>query len=264
MRYHHLPMNQAELWLILPAYNEAEALPPLLAELATVRAEAWPDLNVLVVNDGSRDGTADVVVRFGRSWVHLIQHPRNLGLAQAMRTGLQAALAHASPAGLIASMDADNSHQPQELTRMLDKLNTGLDLVIASRFQPGARMMGIPLSRRLFSLGVSLLFRLFTPIPGVRDYSCGYRLYRADALRRATAQWGDELITEQGFACMTEILLKLSLLPGLRFGETPMLLRYDRKPGPTKMNVRQNIQDMWRLMWRHRRRAQRPPARTNE
>ena len=237
--------------LLLPAYNEQEALPPLLEAIAAARA-SLPNLTVIVIDDGSQDNTAQVVRDFNQDSVKLIQHPHNMGLAQAMRTGIAAALEASPPDGLIASMDADNSHQPHELALMIRKLNTGLDVIIASRFQPGAKMAGIPPHRQLFSWGVSILFQTFTPIPGVRDFSCGYRLYRATALRRAVDRWGDQLITEQGFACMTEILLKLSLLPGLKFGETPMDLRYDRKPGATKMNVWQNIQDMWRLMWQHR------------
>jgi dolichol-phosphate mannosyltransferase len=245
-------MPDTPIILILPAYNEQEALPPLLAAVAEARATLLPNLSAIVVDDGSRDNTAQIVRNFNAGWVKLVPHPRNMGLAQAMRTGIAAALEAAPPDGLIASMDADNSHQPHELVLMLEKLNTGLDVVIASRFCPGAKMEGIPPHRQLFSGGVSVLFQTFTPIPGVRDFSCGYRLYRATALRRAVDRWGDGLITEQGFACMTEILLKLSLLPGLKFGETPMDLRYDRKPGPTKMKLWQNIGDMWRLMWRHR------------
>ena len=245
-----------DILLILPAYNEEAALPPLLEAIAETRNAALPGLRALVVDDGSRDATAAAVRAFaarpGHEWVGLIEHPRNAGLAQAMRTGISAALAAVPPDGLIASMDADNSHQPRELAQMLEKLHTGLDVVIASRFQPGARMTGIPPHRQLFSWGVSVLFQLFTPIPGVRDYSCGYRLYRASLLRRAAERWGDRLITEQGFACMTEILLKLALLPGVRFGETPLDLRYDRKPGPTKMKVWRNVGDMLRLIWRHR------------
>ncbi len=238
--------------LILPAYNEAEALPPLLAAIAATRASALPNLSVIVIDDGSTDKTAQVARDFGEDWVKVIQHPHNMGLAQAMRTGLAAALETAPPDGLIACMDADNSHQPHELALMLEKLNAGLDVVIASRFQPGAKMAGIPPQRQLFSWSVSVLFQILAPVPGVRDFSCGYRLYRANALRRAVAVWKDQFITEQGFACMTEILLKLSLLPGLKFGETPMDLRYDRKPGATKMKVGQNIRDMFVLMWRHR------------
>lgn len=245
-------MAAAPVTLLLPAYNEQEALPPLLAAIAETRAKALPNLNVIVVDDGSKDNTAQTVCDFNQPWVNLVQHSHNMGLAQAMRTGISAALQAAPPDGLIATMDADNSHQPRELSLMLERLNTGLDVVIASRFQPGAKMAGIPPHRQLFSWGVSVLFQIFAPISGVRDFSCGYRLYRAAALRRAVDRWGDHFITEQGFACMTEILLKLSLLPGLKFGETPMDLRYDRKPGRTKMKVWQNIKDMLALMWRHR------------
>ncbi len=248
------PKNEipTSLVLILPAYNEQEALPPLLDAIATVHADSLPNLNVIVVDDGSQDNTAQVVRNFNRDWVKLVQHPQNMGLAQAMRTGIATALAAAPAEGLVACMDADNSHQPHELALMLAKLDTGFDVVIGSRFQPGAKTQGIPPHRQLFSWGVSMLFQTFTPIHGVHDFSCGYRLYRASALRCAVDKWGDQLITEQGFACMTELLLKLSLLPGLKFGETPMDLRYDRKPGPTKMKVWRNIRDMFALMWRHR------------
>lgn len=237
--------------LILPAFNEAEALPPLLAAVARARP-ALPGLTAIVIDDGSQDATAEVVRSFNQPWTRLVQHPRNLGLAQAMRTGFAAALEAAPPDGLVASMDADNSHQPHELALMIAKLNSGLDVVIASRFQRGAKMRGIPPHRQLFSNSLSLMFQILAPIPGVRDYSCGYRLYRVATLRRAVDRWGNRFITEQGFACMTEILLKLSLLPGLKFGETPMDLRYDRKPGPSKMKVWQNIKDTLALVWRHR------------
>lgn len=246
-------MSNQPIILFLPAYNEEEALPPLLAAVATTRA-TLPNLSVIVIDDGSQDKTAQVVQDFNQTWAKLIQHPRNMGLAQAMRTGFGAALDSLPADGLIASMDADNSHQPHELALMLEKLDTGLDVVIASRFQPGAKMEGIPPHRQLFSNTLSLMFQILAPIRGVKDYSCGFRLYRATALRRALDRWGtiEHFITEQGFACMTEILLKLSLLPDLKFGETPMDLRYDRKPGPSKMKVWQNIKDTLALIWRHR------------
>jgi dolichol-phosphate mannosyltransferase len=244
-------MISTSIWMILPALNEQEALPPLLQAVAETRA-VLPNLNVIVIDDGSQDHTAQIVRDFNQPWIRLIQHPRNLGLAQGMRTGLAAALQAAPADGLIASMDADNTHQPKELSLMLAKLNSGFDVVIGSRFEPGAKMQGIPAHRQLFSNTLSLMFQILAHIRGVKDYSCGYRLYRATALRLAVARWGDRFITEQGFACMTEILLKLSLLPGLKFAETPMDLRYDRKPGQSKMNVSQNIRDTLKLIWRYR------------
>lgn len=244
-------MSSPSITLILPAFNEEAALPPLLAAAAAAR-QTLPGLTVIVIDDGSQDKTADVVRSFNQPWIKLVQHPHNQGLAQGMRTGFATALASAPSDGLVATMDSDNTHQPSELVLMLNKLDQGYDVVIASRFQPGAKMEGIPPHRQLFSNTLSLMFQILAPIRGVKDYSCGYRLYRASALRQAVDHWGERFITERGFACMTEILLKLSLLPGLKFAETPMDLRYDRKPGASKMNVGQNIRDTLLLIWRYR------------
>jgi dolichol-phosphate mannosyltransferase len=90
-------------------------------------------------------------------------------------------------------------------------------------------------------------------VKGIRDYSCGFRAYRATTLRAAYAHYGDKgFVTEQGFACMVEILLQLNRLGGVRFAEVPFILRYDLKPTPTKMNVLRTIQDTLRLALRHR------------
>ncbi|HKZ69992.1 MAG TPA: glycosyltransferase family 2 protein, partial [Anaerolineales bacterium] len=87
--------------LLLPAYNEQEALPPLLEAIAAARA-SLPNLTVIVIDDGSQDNTAQVVRDFNQDSVKLIQHPHNMGLAQAMRTGIAAALEASPPDGLIA------------------------------------------------------------------------------------------------------------------------------------------------------------------
>ncbi len=256
-------MHKTTLWVVLPAYNEEAALPPLLAAFDEVRTNMLPNLHILVIDDGSQDRTAGVVREFAQNakWVELLQHPQNMGLAAAMRTGLAAAAARAtSEIDLVVTMDADNTHRPAEIPNMIDLIEEGLDIVIASRFRRGAKMYGIPPHRQLFSLGVSVLFSTLAPISGVRDFSCGYRVYRVIILQRGLQLWQDQFITEQGFACMTEILYKLSDIPAVRIGETPMVLRYDRKPTATKMPVWQNIKDMFRLLRTYRRRPPTPPG----
>jgi dolichol-phosphate mannosyltransferase len=136
---------------------------------------------------------------------------------------------------------------------MIARLDEGYDVVIASRYQHGSQWYGIPPHRQLFSLGVRLLLGFMLPLRGVRDYSCGYRAYRAEVLQRAADYWGDAFITEQGFACMVEILSRLKRLePPVRFAEIPMVLHYDLKPGPTKMPIRQTILDTLKLGLRYR------------
>lgn len=239
---------------VLPAYNEEEALPPLLDALAAVRASALPDLRVIVVDDGSADSTAEVVRRYGEAnpWVRLVKHERNSGLSEAIQTGFHAALEDADPDDIVITLDADNTQPPDTIPAMLAKLDAGRDVVIASRFQRGAEVHGVPAMRRVYSRAMSVLFQLVFPIRGVRDYSCGYRAYRAATLQQAYNTYGDGFINEQGFACMVEILFQLDKLPGTRFGEVPFILHYDWKPTETKMRVGSTIADTLRVAMRYR------------
>ena len=119
---------------------------------------------------------------------------------------------------------------------MVRMIQEGHDVVIASRYQPGARICGVPRQRLLTSWCASWLFRLLFPIRGVRDFTCGYRAYRAATLHQALAAYGDRFIQLSGFQAMVDILLKLRRLPVI-CGEVPMILRYDLKKGASKMRV---------------------------
>jgi dolichol-phosphate mannosyltransferase len=238
----------------LPAYDEALALPLLLESISQVRQASLPDLWVIVVDDGSEDSTAQVVQAQAkaRPWISLVRHERNMGLSQAIQTGFQAALKEAGPGDVIVTLDADNTQPPDTIPAMLNRLAGGCDVVVASRFQPGAQVFGVPPVRRFYSRVMGILFRVVFGVRGLRDFSCGFRAYRAEVLSRAYEHYGAAFITERGFACMVEILLQLNDLGGVRFGEVPFTLRYDLKPTPTKMNVRKTIADTLRLAVRHR------------
>ncbi len=238
--------------VVLPAFNEAEALTPLLSRLSMVSIGHFrSSISVVVVDDGSTDGTAQQAAGSGELQIEVIVHDHNRGLNEALKTGLLAALQQASDDDIIVTMDADDTHTPGLISRMAMLIEEGNDIVIASRYVPGARVIGVSASRQLLSLGASLLFRLVFPIPGVRDYTCGYRAYRARLVREAFSRWGEDLISEPGFSCMVDILLKLHRLNAI-VTEVPMILRYDRKPGKSKMNVRKTIQMTLSLLLRRR------------
>lgn len=219
----------------------------------TALEKRLPQMRTLVIDDGSDDGTGDLVQTRQTDWLRLVRHAHNMGLSQAIQTGFAEALADATPDDVIVTMDADNTHDPAQVEGMAALLDAGHDVIIASRFRRGSEWYGIPPHRQLFSLGVRILFWLMLPVRGVRDYSSGYRAYRAAALTRAYERWGDDFITEKGFACMAEILFRLSRLrPRVHFAEVPLILHYDFKPGPTKMPVRQTIVDTLKLGVRYR------------
>jgi dolichol-phosphate mannosyltransferase len=130
---------------------------------------------------------------------------------------------------------------------MVRGIREGHDVVIASRFRPGARILGVPLYRRLLSRGASWVFRLAFPTPGVRDFTSGYRAYRAELLRRAFETYGEQFFTESGFACAVDILLKLRGL-GASMHELPLVLRYDFKYSISKMYVMRTLSQTLRLL----------------
>lgn len=223
--------------VVLPAYNEAVSLPRLLRRLAAERGAA---VRVLVIDDGSTDGTAAAAERLAAELPGLtvLRHPGNRGLGGALRTGWQAALAAGLPDdGAVVTMDADDTHDPAVIAQLLQLLRQGHDVAIASRFARGGGEVGLSPARRALSLGARVFLSLVRHIPGVSDYTCGYRAYRAGALRQAFAVYGpDGLITAPGFACTAEVLLKLAAL-GARCAEAPLVLHYEQKAGRSKMRI---------------------------
>ncbi len=229
------------IFVVLPAYNEAANLGSVLVSLGTAAAEAGMEYRAVVVNDGSTDATADVVrAHRGPLPVTLIEHACNQGLGAAIRTGLLSAVDLAGDEDVIVTMDADDTHTTSTIAAMVAEVDRGCDVVIASRYRPGAAVIGVPPARRFLSYAASLLFRVVFPIRGVRDFTCGYRAYRAPVLRNAALRYRHEFINQEGFQCMVDILLKLSRMR-LRFGEVPLVLRYDRKEGKSKMRVVRTI-----------------------
>ena len=233
--------------VLLPAYNEAKALPHLLLRLAAVHL-VLRNLEVVVVDDGSRDDTAKVVREFAatHAWVRLIDHDRNRGLGAAMRTGIAFALEELNDGDALVALDADNTHDPTLLLDMLDRLTAGYDVIIASRFAAGGREVGLAPHRQLLSRGASWLMRCTCPVPGVKDYSCGYRAYKVGALRRMSRSFPD-LVSSVNFDCMAQILLQLATV-GARCTEVGMVLRYDLKGGASKMKVWRTVKGYFRLM----------------
>lgn len=237
------------IWIVLPAFNEAAGLPALLEAVEDLgrRLAESTALRVVVVDDGSTDGTASVAGGFAdRLPLEVVVHPQNQGLAAAIRTGLEHACRQAPADAVIVTMDADNTHRPEQIPAMARAIADGAEVVIASRYVHGARQAGVPAHRALLSAGVGWLLRLRFGLPGVRDYSCGFRAYRAALLQRAMAAYGSGLIEARGFVVMTEILIKLAPFRP-RIVEVPLDLRYDRKVGASKMPAARTILGYLRL-----------------
>lgn len=238
--------------VVLPAFNEEARIGALLDRIDDAMDEARLDYAVVVVDDASRDRTRAIVEDRSRDMpIRVVPHAVNQGLGAAIRDGLMEAMQRVSGDDVVVTMDADDTHTPALILRMVRMIREGHDVVVASRYREGSRSIGVPRSRRLLSYGGSLLLRLVFPIPGVRDYTCGFRAYRASALHEALDRYHKHFLDQDGFEVMLDILLKLRHMK-LIFGEVPFILRYDVKEGGTKMDVPRTIRRTLSLMVRRR------------
>lgn len=229
----------APIRVVLPAFNEEKDLPRLLDRLQASLDAVGRQYEIIVVDDGSKDRTAEIAQEAAmRMPVRLVRHAVNQGLGRAMQTGLSVA---ADLGGVVVTMDADNSHDPRYIAEMVAVLEReSVGLVIASRFRPGSQVQGVPWHRRMLSWGCFLAMKLALPYKGVRDYSTGFRAYSPAAIRALVEKYGDRLVEVSGFACMLEILAKLRTV-GASAKEIPYTLRYDEKLGVSKLRIMRTL-----------------------
>jgi dolichol-phosphate mannosyltransferase len=230
--------------VIIPTYDERENVGSIVGR---VRASV-PDADVLIVDDNSPDGTgelADALAATDAS-VHVLHRTGKDGLGAAYRAGMQWAL----DAGyeVVVEMDADGSHQPEQLPRLLEavrspELPTGADVVLGSRWVDGGGVVNWPARRRLISRGGSTYSRLALGLP-IRDVTGGYRAFTADALRRLHF----DRTESQGY-CFQIDMTRRAYDAGLRIVEVPITF-VERERGASKMGGGIVVEAMLRVtLW---------------
>ncbi len=238
--------------VIVPTFNELTTLRPIVSR---IRASV-PEVDVLIADDNSPDGTGDVADSLAETddHVHVMHRLGKEGLGAAYLAGFGWAL----QAGydVVVEMDADGSHQPEQLPRLLDALRSA-DLVLGSRWVPGGDTENWPTSRKLISKGGSAYTRIMLGVP-IKDATGGYRAFRADTLR------GLDLheVASQGYCFQIDLAWR-ALQRGLRVVEVPITF-VERTSGTSKMDRKIVIEALWRVTaWgvddkvtRIRRRAQ--------
>ncbi len=210
---------------IIPTYNEIESLPRTLDRLRAVA----PATDVLVVDDNSPDGTgaaADAVAA-ADSAVHVLHRQGKEGLGAAYIAGFRWGL----DAGydVLVEMDADGSHQPEELQRLLDALDRGADMVKGSRWIRGGKVVNWPLHRKLLSLGGSLYSRILLGVQ-VKDITGGFNAFRAETLKKIDL----ESVESVGYCFQVDLTWK-TLKAGLDVREVPITF-VEREFGDSKMS----------------------------
>jgi dolichol-phosphate mannosyltransferase len=215
--------------VVLPMYNEQDNVWPLVSRLAAVRRPSLPGLRAIAVDDGSRDGTAERLADARRAFPFLlvVTHPGNRGFAAAIRTGIATALAQRDPpVDVIACMDSDLTHEPEDLPRLLAPIARGqADFVLGSRYVAGGGMHGVPWERRAISVVGNGVGRALLGVPAA-DLTSGFRAARSDVYRAIR-------LVESGFGIQLEGAVKAQRA-GFRVAEVPITLGV-RKHGYSKM-----------------------------
>ncbi|HEY8308974.1 MAG TPA: glycosyltransferase [Gemmatimonadaceae bacterium] len=225
-----------KLIVLLPVFNEELGIGNLLDRIRALEVDGF-ELTVVAGDDGSRDGTAQILARYtGAMPLQVITHPMNRGLGETVRDLFERAAALVDDDDVVVRLDADDTHDPAVIPAMIARIDEGADVVVASRFSDGGGQLGVYGTRRFLSSWANLLMKLVFPIPGLREYTCGFRAYRGSTLRRAIDVFGNDFIQLKGlgFTSTLEKLVKLRLL-GARFEEVPFVLRYDLKASESKM-----------------------------
>jgi dolichol-phosphate mannosyltransferase len=234
---------------VIPAYNEAENVPRLLADLAPVARNLGA--RVIFVDDGSTDGTAEVIRAHARD-LHfaIVTHTVNRGLGTAINTGIRAALGESSDDDAIVTLEADTTSDLADLPMMLEKFDAGADIVLASVYAPGGEIIGVAGWRLAASKSVSNTFRYLGGLRQIHTLSSLYRVYRAGTLRRAADTYGYLLVREPGFAANVELLLKL-YNAGATVTEVPTINDWRTRTGVSKMQLKPTVIAYGRLMAAH-------------
>ncbi len=230
--------------VIIPTYNEIENIATVLEMVIGQPGQ----LDVLVIDDGSPDGTADLIRQSQTHFpnrIHLLEREGKQGLGTAYRLGFRFALDHGY--NYICEMDADLSHNPDDLPRLIAPVREGhADLAIGSRYIHGVRVIDWPLSRLILSYGAGIYTRLITRLP-VQDVTAGFKCYH----RRVLESIDLDRVKSNGYSFQVEMKYK-AWKKGFRIVEIPTIFT-ERTEGHSKMSkaiVREAAFKVWELRFR--------------
>ncbi len=227
--------NLKKIWVVIPTYNEADNIRALLNQLL----ELSLPLEILVVDDDSPDGTADIVESMNNPRARVLRRTGDRGYGNAVLDGFRQALKE--KADLIVGMDADFSHDPQAIPELIQATHEA-DVAIGSRYCPDGGTINWPVHRIALSRFANRYVRLILGIPA-SDSTSGFRCYRREIVEKLDL----ERIRSEGYSFLVELLYR-SWLAGARITEVPILFR-DRLLGKSKINSKEIYRSIFMVLW---------------
>ena len=222
--------------IVMPTYNERQNIEIMAGRIR----ESTPDADLLVVDDNSPDGTGDLAEKLAEAdpHVHVMHRTEKAGLGKAYLAGFTWALERGYD--VIVEMDADGSHRPEDLPRLLAAVADGADGVIGSRWVPGGKVVNWPKKREVLSRGANIYTRVMIGF-SVKDATGGYRAYKASTLRRIDLS----NVESTGYSFQVDITVRI-IKAGLRIVEVPITF-VEREHGASKMSNSIIMEAFWRV-----------------
>jgi dolichol-phosphate mannosyltransferase len=224
---------------IIPTYNEADNVGRLIVELIVIDK----DLDLLFIDDNSPDGTALIIKKAQEDYkgrIHLIEREGKLGLGSAYVAGFEFALKHDYE--FICEMDADFSHDPQDLPKLIEAVQQNeTDVAIGSRYHNGISIINWPLSRLILSYSANLYARIITGLP-VKDTTAGFKCFRRSVIESIPLN----RIKSNGYAFQIEMHYR-AWVRGFRLKEVSIIFR-ERQIGVSKMSKSIIFEAVW-MVW---------------
>lgn len=221
---------------IIPTYNELESLPLTVGRLRS----AVPDSDVLIVDDNSPDGTGELADKMSAedASIHVLHRTGKDGLGAAYIAGFEWALAR--DYDVLVEMDADGSHMPEQLPRLLEASEAGADLVIGSRWVKGGEVVNWPLLRKIISRGGSFYSRTMLGLP-LRDITAGYRAFKRETLEAIDF----DAVESRGYGFQVDMTFRVAILRK-KIVEVPVTF-VERELGASKMSGNIVVEAMWNV-----------------
>lgn len=226
--------------VLLPVYNEAESIYDLLENYSNF-FEQYPIAHcIYIVDDNSIDNTdfyiKNAIENFKNLVVISIKNDKNIGLAEILKKNIIKIVSESEENDVLITMDGDNTHDPFLITSMLSEIEQGSDIVIASRYRIGSKIIGLSRTRIFLSNAARFLYKMVWKIEGVRDYTSNYRAYKKSILECLLTDMPNDFITEKNFSAVGELLKNLEKYSP-KISEVPMVLNYSNKKNASNMNL---------------------------
>jgi dolichol-phosphate mannosyltransferase len=236
-------MTRPTLYIIVPVLNEAENLPRLFADFkrAALDFGATYRVNIVLVDDGSSDGTPDLAASLAEELaLTVLRHEVNQGPGRAFGT----AFTHLAPLltseDWVLTIEGDNTSRQELLRQMFTRSKEGFEVIFASVYQYGGRIVNTSTYRMILSNIANTFVKEFLGIHGLLTVSSFFRLHRASVIQRLQAVYGAAILERAGFECMVEMTMKLAYL-GVSISEVPMVLDTHQRKGRSKMRIARTI-----------------------